>query len=59
LADPRRVQLKAESEVERLPPGSYLLVGLYRLADGTRLPVADQDGERVLYDAIRIDLSAG
>jgi hypothetical protein len=43
--------------VEDAPPaGSYLLVGMYRLSDGARLPVYTVEGERVEGDAIRLDL---
>ncbi|MBU0704219.1 MAG: glycosyltransferase family 39 protein [Chloroflexi bacterium] len=40
------------------PPGSgvYLLVGLYRPTDGARLPVRAATGERVLDDAIVLDI---
>ena len=40
------------------PPSldAYLLVGMYRLADGTRLPAYTATGERVPNDAIRLDL---
>ena len=38
-----------------LPAGAHLLVGLYRLADGARLPAYDAIGERVLDDAITLD----
>jgi hypothetical protein len=56
LADPRVVRLREVVEIEALPAGSYLLVGLYRLEDGTRLPIVDRDGLRVLQDAVRIEL---
>ncbi len=39
-----------------LPADTYLLVGLYRLADGARLPVYMAQGERVPNDAIRLDV---
>ncbi|MCP4538657.1 MAG: hypothetical protein GY832_16100 [Chloroflexi bacterium] len=39
-----------------LPANVHLLVGLYRLADGARLPVYTAQGERVLNDAIRLDV---
>jgi hypothetical protein len=39
-----------------LPADTHLLIGLYRLADGTRLPVYTALGERVLNDAIRLDI---
>lgn len=46
VADPREV------EVGSLPPGRYrILVGLYSLADGSRLPAADRDGRRLPEDA--------
>jgi hypothetical protein len=38
------------------PADGYLLVGMYRLEDGSRLPAYAATGERVLYDAIRLDL---
>ncbi|MCP4515957.1 MAG: hypothetical protein GY824_12110, partial [Delftia sp.] len=38
-----------------LPSGAYLLVGLYRLSDGTRLPAYDAMEKRALNDAIRLD----
>jgi hypothetical protein len=60
LADVHRMAiLKAGAGMERLPPGSYLLVGLYRMEDGARRPVVDQEGERVPDDAIRIELGGG
>jgi 4-amino-4-deoxy-L-arabinose transferase-like glycosyltransferase len=40
---------------DRLLPDAYLLVGLYRLADGTRLPAYTAHGDRVPDDAIRLD----
>jgi hypothetical protein len=51
LADMHVVPLKGD-----LPPGAHLLVGLYRLADGARLPVYDATGARVPSDAIRLDV---
>jgi hypothetical protein len=39
-----------------LPADAYLLVGLYRLSDGTRLPVYSAAGERVPDDAIVLDV---
>lgn len=51
LADTHAVPLQGD-----LPAGAYLLVGLYRLADGTRLPVCTTTGERVPDDAIMLDL---
>jgi hypothetical protein len=56
LADARVVRLRADLELEALPAGTYLLVGLYRLEDGVRLPVVDGEGARVPQDAVRIDL---
>jgi len=50
LADTHTVPLPDD-----LPEGAYLLVGLYRLADGMRLPVYAATGERVPNDAIRLD----
>ncbi len=48
LADTRKVALP-----ENLPSGHYtLLVGLYSLQTGERLPVVDGQGERVPADAI-------
>ena len=47
LADTHSVSLEDD-----LPTGVYLLVGLYRLADGTRLPVYTATGENVPNDAI-------
>jgi hypothetical protein len=38
------------------PAGSYLLVGLYRLKDGVRLPAYTHTGGRVRDDAVRLDL---
>jgi hypothetical protein len=55
FADPRMIRLQAGHR-EALPPGAYLLVGLYRLGDGTRLPVVDASGARVPQDAIRLEL---
>jgi hypothetical protein len=51
LADTHLVPLEGG-----FPPGAYLLVGLYRLADGARLPVHTAVGERVPDDAIPIPL---
>lgn len=51
LADTHAVPLQDD-----LPAGAYLLVGLYRLADGTRLSVYTTTGERVPDDAIMLDL---
>jgi 4-amino-4-deoxy-L-arabinose transferase-like glycosyltransferase len=51
LADTHVVPLKGG-----LPPGAHLLVGLYRLADGARLPVHDATGERIPNDAIWLDV---
>ncbi|MEE8390489.1 MAG: hypothetical protein V3S14_06790 [Anaerolineae bacterium] len=46
--------------LQRAPPVSgYLLVGLYRLTDGTRLPVYTARGERVPNDAIMLDAHDG
>jgi 4-amino-4-deoxy-L-arabinose transferase-like glycosyltransferase len=53
LADTHVVRLE-----DGLPEGAYLLVGLYRLADGTRLPAYTATGERVPDDAIMLDLGA-
>jgi hypothetical protein len=39
-----------------LPTDAHLLIGLYRLADGARLPVYTALGERVVNDAIRLDV---
>ena len=39
-----------------LVPGAHLLVGLYRLSDGARLPAYDALGERAPNDAIRLDV---
>ncbi len=52
LADTHVVLLKDD-----LPTGAYLPVGLYRLADGTRLPVYTTTGERVPDDAIMLHLN--
>jgi hypothetical protein len=38
-----------------VPAGAYLLVGLYRPEDGVRLPALTEIGERIPYDAIRLD----
>ena len=51
LADTHIVPLEGE-----LPTGAYMLVGLYRLADGTRLPAYTATGERALDDAISLRL---
>jgi hypothetical protein len=56
LADPRWVRIKEGLEPDALPAGAYLLVGLYRLEDGTRLPVIGPDGARAAHDAVRIEL---
>lgn len=42
---------------EALPPDAYLLAGLYRLADGARLPAYAATGERVRDDAIPLLMS--
>jgi len=42
---------------EGIPSEGYLLVGLYRLEDGQRLPAYTEAGERLPDDAIRIDLN--
>jgi 4-amino-4-deoxy-L-arabinose transferase-like glycosyltransferase len=52
LADTHLVPLE-----EGFPPGAYLLVGLYRLTDGVRLPAHTAAGERLPDDAIPIPLS--
>ena len=39
-----------------LPVGAYMVVGLYRLSDGTRLPVHNTAGEPVSNDAIVLDI---
>lgn len=52
LSDTHIVQLSGD-----LPPGAHLLVGLYRLSDGVRLPAYDVMGERALNDAIRLVVS--
>ena len=53
-------ELLADTHVVAFPEAlgaeAHLLVGLYGLADGTRLPVYATAGERVQDDAIRIDL---
>jgi hypothetical protein len=54
LADPHLVRLQAGVEMDALPAGAYMLVGLYRLKEGTRLPVFDESGVRVPNDAVRI-----
>ncbi len=46
--------------LQHAPPVSgYLLVGLYRPTDGTRLPVYTARGERVPNDAIMLDAHDG
>jgi hypothetical protein len=50
LADTHVIPLQ-----DGLPTSAHLLVGLYRLADGTRLPVYTIQGERVPDDAIMLD----
>lgn len=52
LADTHAIPLE-----DGLPEGAYLLVGLYRLADGTRLPAYTAAGERVPNDAIVLRLA--
>jgi hypothetical protein len=37
---------------------AYLLVGFYRLDDGVRLPVVGPGGQRVLDDALRLEVAA-
>ena len=51
LADTHVVPLE-----DGLPQGAYLLVGLYRLADGTRLPTYTTEGGRVRDDAIVLQI---
>jgi 4-amino-4-deoxy-L-arabinose transferase-like glycosyltransferase len=41
------------------PANVYLLVGLYRLADGMRLPIHTATGERIPDDAIKLDIYGG
>jgi hypothetical protein len=53
LADARTIPLH-----DGRPAGGYLLVGLYRLADGTRLPVHTAEGERMPDDAVRLEIDA-
>lgn len=52
LADRHEISLE-----QGLPAQGSLLVGLYRLSDGVRLPVYDPDGDRVPDDAIWIKLN--
>jgi hypothetical protein len=52
LADTHAILLE-----DGLPEGAYLLVGLYRLADGVRLPAYTAAGERVPNDAIVLRLT--
>jgi hypothetical protein len=54
LADARTISLH-----DGWPADGYLLVGFYRLADGARLPVRTADGERVLDDAVRLEIDDG
>lgn len=56
LADTHVVRLDRDATGTSLPAGTHLLVGLYRLGDGTRLPAYGASGERVPGDAIRLDL---
>jgi hypothetical protein len=51
LADTHIVTLKDDP-----PANAHLLIGLYRLADSARLPVYTAQGERVLNDAIRLNI---
>jgi 4-amino-4-deoxy-L-arabinose transferase-like glycosyltransferase len=53
LADARTIPLH-----DGRPAGGYLLVGLYRLADGARLPVHTAEGERMPDDAVRLEIDA-
>jgi 4-amino-4-deoxy-L-arabinose transferase-like glycosyltransferase len=41
------------------PANVYLLVGLYRLSDGVRLPAHTTTGERIPDDAIKLDVCDG
>lgn len=50
LLDTHPVSVEGE-----LPDETYLLVGLYRLADGMRLPAYAASGERLPADAIRLN----
>jgi hypothetical protein len=56
LADTHVVLLDRAATSASLPAGTHLLVGLYRMGDGTRLPAYGASGERVPDDAIRLDL---
>ena len=53
-------QILADAHVLSLdgvrPVNAYLLVGLYRLSDGGRLPTYMATGERIPDDAIRLDI---
>ena len=50
VVDPHSLQLPAG-----LPPGNYQLqAGLYRLADGQRLPVSDSSGTEQVERAISL-----
>jgi hypothetical protein len=53
LADRHTIPIKDSTTA-----GTRLSVGLYRLQDGTRLPVYAPTGERVPGDAIPINLDA-
>ncbi len=50
LADTHAISLQDDA-----PAKAHLLVGLYRLADGARLPIYTAQGERVPNDAITLD----
>jgi hypothetical protein len=52
IADERAVPLQAD-----LPPGRYtLLVGLYNLQTGERLPAFDEHGARLPADAVPLGI---
>jgi hypothetical protein len=56
LADVHTVLPTGEAPVTVAPPGASLLVGLYRLSDGGRLPAIAETGERAPDDAIQLVL---
>lgn len=50
IADPHTIALPAD-----LPAGYHLRLGLYRLPEGTRLPISPAEGARIDGDSLLID----
>jgi hypothetical protein len=54
LVDVHTILPTGETPVAEPPPDASLMVGLYRLSDGGRLPAIAETGERAPDDAIRL-----